>query len=746
MSRRVSEVSRAVPMADGWERRLVLWPSVAACAAMLLWMGRAIATGDIPFTGDLLHWNYPIRDFYSGAIASGHRPWWMPSLFGGFDVAGEGQLGAFHPLHWLLYRLVPLDRAFAIELVAPYLFLLAGTWLFLRRVCDSASASFGAMLFAFCGFTLSHGVHMNMVAVVAHIPWMLWAVDRALLSRTTADLRRTCAVVAVLTGSQILLGHPQAVLWSAVLTAAYLLFRVAADPAQRPMAPLATMIAGAVLGAGIGAVQLLATFYEVGHSTRPVDDPEFATTFSLPLAQLLHLLEPYAFWGRVFRWNEAPGAGDEFGVYCGAVTLALTAWWMAAPRLRREHARRDLDRLAWWGLVLGAVGLWLATGRYGGLFYVETWIPIVREFRAPVRYVLFTHLGVALVSAAALTHLAAMRTETQASARQAALAPWALVLASTAGAAWLVTSGRVQGAMSSPAVIIGPVLFAGAALLVTLAARGRRLALAGLVLFAAADHGLYGLGGVIAWQDFVSRAEAEGYIDERDAGIPPGDGRVARGGFPNLHVLGGYRLIDGYAGLTPMKALDYRTPNALRVAGVRYANADFLGAAVIAEATPLRRQWFKLPAPLPRARLVTEVRLTARPAVEIAKVDVARVALVDRAMPLARGVPGSARIVRDDPGDIGVRIETPSSQLLVVSESFNAGWAGEIDGSAAPVERVNGDFLGVVVPAGSHSVALTFSPAYFAAGTALSLVSLVLTLVVALVVRPRPRKEAGLQP
>lgn len=707
------------------ERLLILWPAVIASVAMLLWMGRSLVTGQIPVTGDLLHWNYPIRDFYAGAIGKRQRPFWMPSIFSGFDIAGEGQLGVFHPLHWLLYRFLPLDRAFAIELVVPYLFLFGGTWLLLRRKVPSAPATFGAMLFTFCGFNLSHGVHMNMVAIVAHIPWMLWLCDRAFTVETPRNRRLSAAGIALLTGSQVLLGHPQAVWWSALIVASYLALLVATGSRDGRSISLVTLGGGALVGLGIGAVQFLATMYEVQHSNRGVDDPSFATTFSLPPLQLFQLLEPYMFWGRVLRWNEAPGAGDEYAVYGGAVSLALAAWWVAAVRGRHESGGAS-GRFAWWALLLAFVGLWLSTGRNGGLYYLQTYLPVVREFRAPARYVLFTQLGLALVSAVALTRLASAAGDVAHAARRAVWAPWALAALSAVVAIWLVRSGSIPAATSLSAILIGPVLFTAAALLVTLAARGARMALAGLVLLAAADHALYGIGGVIAWQDFVTRAQAEGFLEEPAAGIPVNDGRLARGGFPNLHVLAGYQLIDGYVGLPPRKALDYRGLNALRVAGVHYAHADFLKQTSVPGAEPLARGWFKLPPPLPRARLVADVRVTLRPGAVIEQVDVATVALVTHALALANGEPGAASITHDQPGDIRVSTEAPGPQLLVVSESFDAGWSADVDGKVAAVEAVNGDFLGVVVPGGRHTATLTFNPPYYATGRAITVVSLLL--------------------
>ena len=724
------------------ERLLVLWPSLAASVAMLFWMGRSLVTGQIPFTGDLLHWNYPIRDFYAAAIAKGQRVFWMPSIFGGFDIAGEGQLGVFHPLHWVLYSLLPLDRAFAIELIAPYLILFSGTWLFLRRKVTGAAAAFGAMLFTFCGFNLSHGVHMNMIAIVAHIPWMLWMCDRALADETWYERRLSCGGIGLLVGSQLLLGHPQAVWWSAILVGSYTILLMAIGSSERRWALLTTVGAGALLGAGVGAVQLLATLFEVRNSTRVVADSAFATTFSLPPLQLAQLIEPYMFWGRILRWTEAPGAGDEFGVYAGAVTFALTAWWVAAAFVRRKRVRGATDHLAWWGLLLACLGIWLATGRYGGLYYVQTWFPVVREFRAPVRYVLFVQFGLALVSAVALRQLATASGEGFRDGRRAVWAPWTLAAISAGVAWWLVQSASVPGAASSAVAFIGPILFATAALLITLATRGARMALAGLVLLAAADQALYGIGGVVAWQDFVTRAQAEGFLDSGAAGIPVDDGRIARGGFPNLYVLSGYHLIDGYVGLVPKKSLDYRTPNALRVAGVHYAHADFLGTTTVPGAVPLARRWLRLPSPLPRVRLVTDVHVTANPAADLEQVDVETAALSSRPLSLSTGAPGSASLERDEPGDIGVITDAPGQQLLVVSESFDAAWSVAVDGVATTVEQVNGDFLGVVVPPGRHTAAFVFDPPYYAIGRATSVVSLAIALLLVASARPaRGRKR-----
>ena len=209
---------------DSRQGAATFWLVLALAAVLLVWMGRAVVTGTIPLTGDLLHWNYPIRDFYAKALALGWRFEWMPGLFAGFDIAGEGQLGVYHPLHLLLYGLVPLDRAFAIELVIFYPVAFVGMWMWLRRYVDRGSSVVGAFAFAFSGFTLSHVVHPNLVAVVAHIPWLLWVIEGACEQQapgTWPQRFRTIVAIGLLTGSQVLFGHPQALWWSLLLVGAF---------------------------------------------------------------------------------------------------------------------------------------------------------------------------------------------------------------------------------------------------------------------------------------------------------------------------------------------------------------------------------------------------------------------------------------------------------------------------------------------------------------------------------------------
>ena len=101
-----------------------------------------------------------------------------------------------------------------------------GTWWLLRRLrFDQGPALFGAMLFAFSGFVLLHHHHLNMVAVVAHLPWLLGAADVLIVEDRRRPRRLAFAALALILGSAFLIGFPQAVWWDAIGLAGFAALR-----------------------------------------------------------------------------------------------------------------------------------------------------------------------------------------------------------------------------------------------------------------------------------------------------------------------------------------------------------------------------------------------------------------------------------------------------------------------------------------------------------------------------------------
>jgi hypothetical protein len=221
----------------------------AAAFAILGWMFLPLLTGQIYVCDDLLNYHLPIRQFYSTCLKNGDAFDWMPSLFSGYFLTGSGQAGTYHPWHWLLYRCLPLEMAFNLEVLSSYPFMLFGMKLFLQRHFQRPDAAWlGAIVFTFSGFCTLHFLHPNAIAVVSHIPWLLLSLDvilrdgsgaafgsgviaesspvggatRVRYTRRSADGMALIGI-ALLTGSQLLLGYPQYVWFSLLAEIVYCL-------------------------------------------------------------------------------------------------------------------------------------------------------------------------------------------------------------------------------------------------------------------------------------------------------------------------------------------------------------------------------------------------------------------------------------------------------------------------------------------------------------------------------------------
>jgi hypothetical protein len=779
-------------------------------AAALLVLGAMTAPllfGRVNIVDDLGAFHLPIRAFYAGQLARGEAFDWMPQLFDGFYLTGEGQAGTYHPWHWLLYRALPLPVAFELELLGSYPFMLWGMYWFLRRRLPRGAAALGSLAFTFSGFNLLHFVHPNAIAIVAHIPWSLGCIDRLMGAADRRGAAMAAAGLALLTGSQLLLGYPQYVWFSLLAEAGMVVFlwrsmpggiapqeharikssvfvlgwhavmrrsrgsacrggtcppdatgREGMPPHSPPAArhsPLPFLLAAKMVGLMLGGVQLLPMIDALTHAARQSPQAEYLASGSLNSLNLLQLIAPYLYADRVLAVNT-----HEFGLYIGAVPLVLLVWLACYPQPLGRL--RPMVRAAG---VLAVFAFCMALGDAGQIYRLQRFLPLVGSFRYPCRYLVLLHLATSILAAVGFVTLVRQYRGGRRVAWRQMRPLWIVVFMSVEAAIMgIVLRNRPQFG-PWPAILLGPALISTAALLLTLAARGSRAALVGLVLFAALDLGSYGLSYAVLYPPYTAR------LDRLIAAtfVPPGPagGRMVadlmrfddpgprRG---NLFIMAGWDRADGYAGLEPQRRLDYRQLAALRVAGVRWVRRSTTSAAIagLLDGDP---NWRRVPAPLPRVRLVTRVQPSDDPARDLARINIETTALVERGTMVGlaaldppygkpaltpcpspaggRGesrsaLPGTAKTVVQRPGRWQIETDCGSEQLLVVAESFHSGWRARVDGRVAPVVRVNGDFLGCRVGPGRSEVVLEFRPWSLLAGRAMTCVGILLLIGLAL--------------
>lgn len=707
------------------ERTLVIILIAALLGLGSVFLSPAVC-GRIPIHGDLGRATLPMRHFYARSLQQGEALDWMPELYGGYFASGAGGQGFYHPVNLLLYRFLPFDLAVSLEVFWPLPMLALGMVVFLRRYVDLTGACLGSLAASFSLLFIQYLHTPPMVSVLAHIPWFLAALDMALSARTAARRWLACAAIALVTGSQVLQGFPQA-LWYALLSGAIFtlcLFVMRRAPWQSWLAALG----GVLLGMCIGAAELLTMYSMFATSTRADTDRSL-----LPFPPL----DPWSFHDLFVpcrTWN-------SFTVtYFGAAPLVLVLWWMTACHMRPLAADdaerwRRVRQLTIWAFLLGVVTALLSMGLKAKFYYLQLWLPLVGSFRAPCRIFIVTQFSVGILAGAAFDRLVRIVRNRRKTAWRHLMLPWLAVVAAIGFALWFDShAGSWLPQHWNSAV--GPLLIGGSALALTLAARGRRAGLLLLILITIGDLGYYSVanpviggpqwGEVIPYKEFVSLCSGPPttnggrllYTDRRDGCCPAVD----------CLCLSGCRTINGYSALYPLRRLDYSDANTLRVADVAWIWQPMDSHLPPPWGPQRDGVWRRLPDPLPRARLVSKAKVTTVPAEDLKKIDVNDTALATRHLDLEPSRPGIANIVEDRPGRITVAAEAPRRQLLVVSESYQDGWHVRVDGMPAVLEQVNGDFIGCVVAAGKHRVELQFAPAYVRLGRKITLASLAVAL------------------
>ena len=76
---------------------------------------------------------------------------------------------------------------------------------------------------------------------------------------------------------------------------------------------------------------------------------------------------------------------------------------------------------------------------------------------------------------------------------------------------------------------------------------------------------------------------------------------------------------------------------------------------------------------------------------------------------------------------------------LVLRDTYDPDWTVTVDGHPAPLLRADGLFRAVHLADGTHTVRMVYRPRPFLVGTAISLLSTLLLLVVCVGNRRRPR-------
>jgi hypothetical protein len=732
------------------------------------------------FYFDITEINYPYRHFLAEELRAGRFSKWIPGLNCGHPIYSESQAGYLHPFKFLFYPWLPTWQALNLECVFSVWLTGMGTYGWLRRHVGPAGALTGAAVLGLSGFTWAHFVHTSMLNALASVPFVFWGVELA----WAGMWRRGVVMASVALACQIFAGHLQDAILTGLAVGVYGAYRAAVEEGwRRKLWALGAVGLVGLFGILLSAVQWVPSKELIDRSPRAGGLTWEEITYGSWHPELLPTVlvrQAYGTRARDTDWMDGFYPYHEMNVFVGVIGLALAVVGAGAYR----------DRWVGAWLVVGGVGVLLMLGRFTFLFDVMPHLPFIGTGRVPVRYHLWVAVAAAALAAVGVDRLARVdcgRVPLRGAGRALGLialmsAPilvHAYLPAFTERGRWPLRyhAERYAWLAEELAWAAGLTLAIGAAgAVVARAASGstdpRRRAWLGAALPLLVVGELLGSHATEVptidpsyWTREPVSAE---WLKER-----PGLGRiygesVKASGEPGYasHAVDFETPRQQLAWATPpvwglattgiatpikperrLRFTEALGPVRLRIEGLTHVvtgSADAaprlgpgvkVGSVFIHEVNGAKpRTWF---AGRVRYAGSEDEAAALLKTIEPEALEVIVVEDPERPVDENGGARGTARIVEEAPDRVAVEVEADGPGYLFLADTHDPGWTAMVDGAPAAIRPADVCFRAVAVPGGRHWVEMTYEPAGWRTGLALSGVG-VLGLAGLGMVRRRP--------
>lgn len=331
---------------------------------------------------DIWHFNYPLKNLLSESLKHGKLPLWTDLIGNGFPIAAEGQIGAFSPLNWIIFGLLPMPTAFMAALTASFILLFVGSYLFARSLGLSKPAGILAGLFSsLSGYFIVQMTHLNLLQSFSFIPWGFWLAEKMI----STGKRKYCLWLGMILAQMILAGYPQTFFNTVVMLGVYALVRFAS------IKNLAFIGAAAVGAVFLAAVQVLPLVELVGQSDTIAAAARQRFIHPLPVKHLLTVIHPFIF-GNPSR-GTYPVYGENWGMFWENMfyvgILPVLAIFLAI--MKRKIPSRKAISLT----VVLAVSLMLSLGKYSPISFLFK-LPPLSFTRISSRFLAFSNFSLGI--------------------------------------------------------------------------------------------------------------------------------------------------------------------------------------------------------------------------------------------------------------------------------------------------------------------------------------------------------------
>lgn len=703
-------------------------------------------------TLQIVPWAHQVRE----AWKSFEIPLWNAASGGGYPLLANAQSGAFSPLRLVA---LPFELGVSLAVEAALELLLALTFAYLwaiRREFSEIASIVIAIAFSF-STGITTWLHFPLAGVAALIPLIFYAIDRLVERGEPRDV----ALAAVAFGAALLMGHPESAAHSLSAGGAWFAFTVWVERRGHWRRSLA----GLAIASGIAlllAAPLLLPFLEALPESLRIDALRngFESSPVNRSPELFVVLLHPGFFG--YMGGVPWGAWHPEFVGGSAGMLAATGWFVVLFEV--IATRRWRSQLSFF-----AFAILIALGAIFAIPPVST----IFDVLPPFSFAANGRLRILICWFAAVCAGAAIDLIRQGKVRVAAAATSIVLVALLASFVyWEVFAWNYR--LRAVANAVPGLLSIASAFLLSFPGRWRKAAGPLIVVSVIAELWPFGLAwnrDVPARELYPSTPLTETLV-EMAAADPIGPSRFAGLGpslFPNSAAMYGLEDIRAHDAMACAKTLGmlrvftgYTTDQYFAtIERFDHPFLDFMNVRYVVSAESVEldergfeevyhgvdgRIWRNHEA-MRRFMIAREVvvepdrRARVRRIVDLE--DWSRTAIVES----PPGLVGTSFDPRDTidiieaKGDrYRLRVNASDGRLIVSSLPWYDGWKVSANGTAVKPLRVNGGFVGFVVPGGPSDVRVAYRPRSFAVGVALFFAGLACLLAQ---VAGRPRRASA---
>lgn len=708
----------------------------------------------------------PWRNFAIDMIRAGEMPLWNPYLGNGAPLAANYQSAIFYPPNWLSL-IFPLGFSYSWLVVGHLIWAGAGMVTFARSFgLKPFGQVIAGLAFGMSQFLVAKTADSAREAVLAWIPWIIWAADRALFSEK--KFNKYLFYFSLFAALQLLAGHAQTTWYTYLLLLAWMLYRVLTKRVSfwRPiLLGLALM-----LSTGIAAIQLIPTAEFLQYSQRASEfGYQGAMYYSFEPARLFTLLAPDLFGNPGRGWFFGYGLYYEDAIYIGLLpfVLALAFFFTQikfSPRalFRYGTATSPFPNAVVAFLVLTMlVAFGLGLGDNTPIFpFFYRHVPTFNMFQGPTRIMVWFTFSLALLAGLAADDWTPPEARNRSRLRLGLKGSAILVILSSIFYFFIPARGEFSTQIHT---MTGAIAVAGILLMVSIGfaltqpvpespRRGLWMALVvGFVMLdvICANIGINPAGPPDLYESTahtLTTTEHRVYEDHLDSGYYMNfqqygsSDLVVRARVLQLANTNMESRVPSFANYDPLK--EYRSAKLQNALNQKKLNSILqladVGTIVSGPKSALHSPQ---PAPLAPARVwllfsaqVVDDGDAALDALFTRKFDPAKTIILektDAGIVATHSVPFEAAqftlspsIIESMPNRVQIAVSLPQAGWVVLSDTYYPGWYVFVDGQPATLFHADYAFRGVAVSAGNHLVEFRYEPFSFTLGVWCTLASM----------------------